>query len=793
MIGKQLGRYLVLEEAGAGGMGTVYRAHDERLDRDVALKVLNPAAVGGSQGRARFRKEAVALARLNHPNIGAIYDFDTEEGIDFLVMEFVPGPTLAARIVSGCLPEKQAATLGLQIASALEEAHSHGVIHRDLKPGNVMLTPKGAAKVLDFGLAKLLHPAESESVTQDVTASHGALGTPAYMAPEQFTGHAVDPRTDVYALGLVLYEMATGRRAFQEKSAPRLVQAILQQPPVSPRAIEGNVSPEFERIVLKCLEKDPEVRYQSARELEVDLRRLVSPRTETVTAPVAVPRRTWKKLRYAVAVGVVVGAVAAALLLLRPRIASPPAAQPAIRSIAVLPLENLSGDPHQQYFADGMTDELITTLSQIAGLRVIARTSVMRFRNTTQPVARIARELGVSAIVEGTVLSAGGEVRISAQLIQPSTDENLWARSYDGSLKDVISLQNRVARDIASQIRAQLEPDVKARLASAKTVDPQAFEAYLKGRYYSDMLNRDSALLGLQYLQQAVKDDPKYAQGYAGLARSYVEAAGDGWMDQAEGLRKAQAAAQEALTLDPNQAGAYAALAFIDQTRWDWGQAERDFERALALDPGDAGARQWHSYMLAEIGRTDQAVAEAKRAAQLDPLSAIANAYVGQILYWARRYPEAGEALRKTLATNPNFFAAEYQAGAVAVQEGKLAEGIAMLEKANAMVSGNEYSLATLTFAYARAGKRAKAQRAFNALKRGPGGIPPSPYFLALAELGLGNKDQAMASLELAYQRHDILLPLIRPEPMFDGLRSDHRFQALLTKMGLPKQTSSGN
>ncbi len=795
MIGKQLGRYQVLEEAGAGGMGTVYRAHDGRLDRDVALKILNPAAVGGDQGRARFRKEAVALARLNHPNIGAIYDFDTQEGIDFLVMEYVAGPTLGARIASGFLPEKQAATLGLQIASALEEAHSHGVIHRDLKPGNVMLTPKGTAKVLDFGLAKLLHPVGDEGVTQDVTATRGALGTPAYMAPEQFTGEEVDSRIDIYALGLILYEITTGRRAFQEKSAPRLVQAILQRPPVSPRAIEGSLSPEFERIVLKCLEKDPQDRYQSARELEVDLRRLASPRTETVAEPVALPPRSRKKLWYALAAGVAVAAAvaAAALLLFRSGTAPLPAARPAgqaIHSIAVLPLENLSGDPHQLYFADGMTDELITTLSEIGGLRVIARTSVMRFRNTTEPVARIAKDLGVSAIVEGTVLSAGGEVRISAQLIQPSTDENLWAESYDGNLKDVIALQNRVAGDIARQIRAQLEPDVQARLGSAKAVDPRAFEAYLKGRYYSQMVNREGALVGLNYLQQAVKDDPKYAQGYAGLAQAYVEAAGDGWMDQEEGLRKAKAAAQAALAIDPNQAGAYAALAFIDQTRWDWSQAEADFQRALALDPGDAGAREWHSFMLVEIGRTEEAVAEAKRAARLDPLSALAGAYVGQILYWARQYPEAGEALRKTLAANPSYFAAEYRAGTVEVEEGNLAEGIAMLEKANALVSGNEDALAALTFAYARAGKRAEAQRTFGALKRGPAGIPPSPYFLALAELGLGEKDQAIASLELAYQRHDLLLPLIRPEPMFDGLRSDPRFQALLAKMGLLGGTS---
>jgi serine/threonine protein kinase/tetratricopeptide (TPR) repeat protein len=793
MIGKRLGRYLVLAEAGAGGMGTVYRAHDERLDRDVALKILNPAALGGEQGRARFRNEAVALARLNHPNIGAVYDFDSHEGVDFLVMEYVDGQTLAARVVQGCLTEKEAGTLGMQIASALEEAHRNGVIHRDLKPGNVMLTPKGGAKVLDFGLAKLLGPPGSLSATLDLTATSAAIGTPPYMAPEQLTGAPVDARTDIYALGLILYEMVTGRRAFREELATMLVDAILHRAPVSPRAIQDTISPEFERIVMKCLEKDPDDRYQSARELEVDLRRLVAPRSGSLTAPIPIPRRSRNKLWYAVAGAAGATALAALLFFLWPRLSPRIAPDTAINSIAVLPLENLSHDPGQQYFADGMTDELITTLSQIGGLRVIARTSVMHYKDTSEPVARIAKELGVAAVVEGTVLSADGEVRITAQLIQPSTNENLWAQSYDGRLKDVIALQNQVARDIARQIRAKLQPDVQARLASNKTVNPQAFQAYLKGRYYRAILNPQAARTSLRYYQESVKEDPNYAEAYASLAEEYVTTANNGWMDQEEGLREGEVAAQEALARDPNQARAYLALSMIAGSKWDWAAAERDWQRVLALNPGYARAWEWHSYMLAETGRIDQAVKEAEHAADLDPLSPLVTFNTGQILYWARSYQQASAELQKIIAANPNFFVADYYAGCIDLQEGKLADGIRKLERANSLAPGEPTTLATLVFAYAHAGERPKAESAFEELRRGPGGVPASPYLLALAELGLSEKDKAIASLELAYQQRDIKLPLMLPEPLFDSLRSDPRFQAILAKMGLPVRTSTEN
>src|SRR5712692_7231452 len=410
MIGQTLGHYRILEQIGAGGMGVVYRAHDERLDRDVALKILPASALADEAARRRFRKEALALAKLTHSNIAHIYDFDTQDSTDFLVMECVPGQTLAQKLNAGSLPEKEVAALGGQIAAALEEAHERGVIHRDLKPGNILVTPKGQAKVLDFGLAKLLRPQGDAQATQTFSETQGVAGTLPYMAPEQLRSEALDGRTDIYALGCVLYEMATGRRAFPEDTAPRLTDAILHQTPVQPRAISARVSSQLEAIILKCLEKDPETRYQSAKELAVDLRRLGTPSATTIVAArPAIARVGWRKLAIGGASAIAVAGLLAAFNVggVRERLLGKSSATPQIRSLAVLPLENFSRDPEQEFFADGMTEQLITDLAQISALKVVSRTSVMRYKGSAKSLPEIARELSVDGIVEGSVQHSG--------------------------------------------------------------------------------------------------------------------------------------------------------------------------------------------------------------------------------------------------------------------------------------------------------------------------------------------------------------------------------------------------
>ena len=426
-VGGTLGHYRVLERIGAGGMGVVFRAHDERLDRDVAIKLLPPGAVNDEPARKRFRKEALTVSKLNHPNIATIYDFDSQEGVDFLVMELIPGATLDEKLAAGPLSEKEILRLATQMVEGLAAAHAHGVVHRDLKPGNLRVTPDGRLKILDFGLAKLFLPASPTAATESLIQSQALSGTLPYMAPEQLLSEAVDGRTDIHAFGTVLYEMATGQRPFTETQSSRLTDSILHQIPVSPRAVNARVSPELERIIMKCLEKAPENRYQSARELEVDMRRLglsASLPTGRVGAKSQASRRIPLIVAAAVLIALVVLLSATNPSHWRDRLSN--AARPEhIESLAVLPLTNLSGDPAQDYFADGMTEELTTELAHIGALRVISRTSVMQYKSVRKPLPEIARELNVDAVLEGSVLRSGNRVRITAQLIQAAADKHL--------------------------------------------------------------------------------------------------------------------------------------------------------------------------------------------------------------------------------------------------------------------------------------------------------------------------------------------------------------------------------
>src|SRR5580765_291274 len=468
-------------------MGVVYRARADQVERDVALKVLPSGTLSDDGSRRQFRKEALALAKLSHPNIETVYEFDTQDGIDFLAMEYVPGKTLADRLVSGALPEKEVVVLGMQIASAIEEAHSRGIVHRDLKPRNIALTERGQAKVLDFGLAKLL-PQVNELTSDTLTETQAGAGTLPYMPPEQLQGESVDARADIYTIGAVLYEMATDIRAFPGELPSRVIDAILHHPPVPPRALNSRISPELERIILKCLDKDPGRRFQSAKELLVDLGRLGTPSTAQ-TSPLPVQPSVWKRAARLTAY-TVFGLLALVVVLTAVNIGgwrdrllglSRPSL---IRSLAVLPLENRSGDPEQDFFADGMTDELISELAKISGIKVISRTSVMRFKNSKQLLPQIAKSLKVDAVVEGSVQRVGDRVRIKASLVYAGTDRELWTRSYDEDLRDVLTLESVVAKAIADEIQVQLTPLEQARLSRPRPENPQAHEAYLMGRYY---------------------------------------------------------------------------------------------------------------------------------------------------------------------------------------------------------------------------------------------------------------------------------------------------------------------
>ena len=622
---RTIGRYRVVESLGQGGMGTVYRADDPRLERPVALKVIRDDALKDDAARSRFRLEARALSRLLHPNIATLFDFDSEEGVDFLVFEFVPGETLARLLEAGPLPESRARAIALDVAEALAAAHEQGVVHRDLKPGNVVITPRGRAKVLDFGLAGFL--SRHGEGSQATTASHPAPfgGTLAYMAPEQIRGVAVDARTDLHALGALLFEMTTGRRPFDGEPAT-LVYRIVHD--MAPRLRELRaVSAELEAVVARCLEKTPSRRYPDADALVRALRGEISDAQRATQGSGA---------RGSPAAEVEKGG--------------------AIRSLVVLPFENRSGDPAQEYFADGMTDALITDLAQIGALRVISRTSAMRFKGAGKAVPEIAGELGVDAVVEGSALRAGDRVRITVQLVEAASDHTLWAKNYERDLTDILSLQGEVARSIADEIRVQVTPAEIARLAPKGPVNPVAHVAYLRGRHLWNRWSDGALRESLARYQEALAADPSYALAYAGLADSYAVLGNTNAMSPADAYPRARAAAEHGLALDPSLPELHASLGYVHRFYdWDWPAAERQFSRALELNPGYATGRRWYAQFLSGMARHGEAIAEAERALALDPLSLIIYTAVGDVCFYARRYDRAISYYRKCLEMDPTF------------------------------------------------------------------------------------------------------------------------------------------
>jgi len=789
LIGRTVSHYRVIEKIGAGGMGEVYRAKDERLERDVALKVLRPGMLTGEAARKRFRNEALALSKLNHPNIATVHDFDTQGGIDFLIMEYVAGETLSAKLHGGSLAEKEVARLGLQLAEGLAAAHEQGIIHCDLKPGNTRLTTDGRLKILDFGLAKLVQsPAEAmeTSETASLDESRGLAGTLPYMSPEQLRGEPVDARTDIWSAGALLYRMATGRSAFPEAGSATLITSILNAAPVPPRRANPRLSSGLEHIILKCLEKNPEVRYQSAKELAVDLRRLVAP--STVTHRISQPGMgVAKRLSLAAASA---AAVLLALVLglnlggVRDKLFGGNAHAP-IRSLAVLPLANLSGDPEQEYFADGMTEALITDLSKIRSLKVISRTSAMRYKGEKKPLPQIARELGVDGVVQGTVMRAGDRVRISAQLTYATRDQNVWAESYERDFKDVLALQGEVAQAIASEIRAELTPQEQARLATGKRVSSEAYQLYLKGRFFWNKGTEEDYRAAKKCFDRALEIDPNYALALSGLA-NYFWATDE--LSPQVAMPRAKDYALKALAIDDTLSEAHTTLANVKfNADWDWQGAEKEFERAIELNPSDAEGHRSYSVFLSAMGRAEEALAEVQTAQRQDPLSLITSSDVGWAFYYARRYDAAIQRCRETLELDPNYVGAHDCLGSAYLAKGDYGKAIEECQRATTG-SGNDFSRAAgLGRAYALAGQPAKAREVLGRLRSESDRRYVPPYFLAAVHAALGEKEEAFGLLEKAFNERDANLTWLKVDDAFDPLRSDPRLRELLSRVGLPQ------
>ncbi len=783
-----LSHYRVLEQLGAGGMGVVFRAHDERLQRDVALKVLPAGALQDDTARRRFRREALALSRLNHPNIETIHDFDTEDGTDFLVAEYIPGQGLDETLAAGPLPEKEVIRLGLQLSEGLAAAHDQGVIHRDLKPANLRVMPDGRLKILDFGLARMLPVGSGEQeIAATLSESSAIAGTAPYMAPEQLIGGRLDMRTDLWAAGVVLYEMATGRRPFAG-AGPRLSDAILHATPEAPKATRSKISEGLQAVILQCLNKEPEERYLSARELALDLQRLSRGAAEKLIAAGrkrrGIPRLILAYACFAVILAVIVATIVNVggigdLVLGR-------ASAPQIRSLAVLPLANLSNNPEQEYFADGLTESLITELSKIGALKVISRTSVMRYKKPDKPMRQIARDLGVDGLIEGSVLGEGDQVRITVQLIEGKSDRHLWAESYQREMRSILALQSEIARDISREIKAKVSSDEQARLVTTRSVDPQVHRLYLLGRYHWNKRSAKGLSAAIDYFQKAIAQDPTYAPAYGGLADCYAVMVTHSSARPSDVFPKAIAAATKALEFDETLADPHASLAYTkDVYEWDWAGAEREYKRALQLNPNDASTYHWHALHFAYMGQLEEAITEIKKAEELDPVSVIVTANEGMLLHFFRHDDEAVAELQKALEMDPNFILAHSTLGAVYTSQGRYDEAIAERKKAVELSKGF-FGLAGLGRAYAQAGRRAEAEKIIKELQEQARRDYVHPSHLALIYIGLGDKDSAFAWLEKAYAEHSFLY-FLKSDPNFDPLRSDPRFQDLLRRMNLPQ------
>ncbi len=785
LAGQILGHYRILEQIGAGGMGVVYRAHDERLDRDVAIKVLPTGTLAEDSARKRFRKEALTLAKLNHPSIATVHDFDTQGGIDFLVMEYVRGVTLATKIAHKPFNTKELLEIGEQLANTLADAHEHGVLHRDLKPGNIMLTGTHQIKLLDFGLAKLLKPIPVGDVTRSVSIVDAACGTLPYMAPEQLRGEDSDSRADIYSIGTVLYEMATGRRPFEHELASAVADDIIHKVPCSPGQFNPKLSAKLEDIILKCLEKEPDNRYQSSRELAVDLRRLtIATSSQAIPVSVRTPRR-WRRAL------TVIGPVALLMFLLiltRLNLGSWRVGRTtsnSIESLAVLPLENLSHDAEQEYFADGMTDELITALGRMGAPTVISRTSVMHYKASNKTVPEIARELHVDAILQGSVLRYGDKVRITTQLTDAATDRNLWGQSYERNLRDILTLQDEVAQNIVREVRIKLIPQDHPRVVSTKVVSPEVHEAYLRGRYYWNKRTPEALAKSMEYFQWAAQKDPEYALAFAGLADAY-SLGSDPRMLPREANEKSKAAALRALEIDDTLAEAHTSLAAAMWNEWKWDGAEKEFKRAIELNPSYATAHHWLSIYFSTAGNHEEAIREATHAIQLDPLSLIINASLGGLLSDAGRYDQAIGQCRKTVELDSNFAIAHECLGIAYLRKGNTRDAVSELRRAVELSDGSPLSLGELGYAYAVAGERNEARAILSRLSHFPTGTYVPGYPLAVIHAGLGERSEALVWLRRAYDNRDVELLWLQSDPMVDSLRSDPGFQDLLRGIGFP-------
>jgi eukaryotic-like serine/threonine-protein kinase len=796
MIGQTISHYRILEQIGAGGMGVVYKAHDSRLDRALALKFLPDELAQQPKALERFRREARAASALNHPGICTIYDIGEQDGRAFIAMEFIDGETLRSHIHGQALPLEEILKLGIEIAEALDAAHSGGIIHRDIKPANIFVTKRGQAKVLDFGLAKpvpkLLASADAGlgDETSDFNSIVGVIsGTPSYMSPEQVRGDELDPRSDIFSLGLVLYEMATGRQAFGGGTGGAIIEAVLTRMPVSARSINPDIPPRLEAIIDKALHKDRSQRYQHAAEMLADLQRLkrdtdsghsdqeAGAESALISSSGPLSSASTSRSRTSAQQS---GSFRA------PRVSK------IIGSVAVLPFENVSRDPDNEYLSDGIAGSLINNLATVPKLRVIAQSTVFRYKGREIDPQAVGHELNVRAVLTGRIMQSGGSLRIGAELVDVATGSRLWGAQFDRKPGDIFVIQDEISHEISEKLRLQLTKAEKKRLIRRHTEDAEAYRLYLQGRHHWNRWTEEGFYKAIGYFQQAIEKDPSYSLAYTGIAESYVLQGWNSYLPPKDAFPKGKAAAMTALRLDPDLGEAHTPLAAALWLHdWQWQEAQTEFKRSLELSPTYPTANHYYAECLMTMGRHEEAIARIKNSQELDPLSLIINVAIGWTFYMGRQYDKAIEHLLRTVELDPNYPMTFWILGLLYRTTGRYDLAISAGEKSVTMSGGSPLMRAALAHTYGKSGRTKEALQVLDDLTELAKNKYVAPHFFAGIHVGLGENDRAIESLEESWEEHCHWLIYLHLDPSMDDLRSDLRFQDLMRRVGLPVRSAA--